>query len=51
MNKKTIYEQPTAELFVVRFEKNILSDGKWDNSIKEGSKWSSDDPEDGYGLE
>lgn len=50
MNKKQLYETPQAELIVVRFEENIMSDGSWDNSIKKGSVWS-DDPDDGYGLE
>ncbi|MBQ3766048.1 MAG: hypothetical protein II874_04855 [Bacteroidales bacterium] len=50
MNKKIYLEAPQAELIVVRFEDNILS-GKWDDSIKPGTTWSTDDPEDGYGLE
>lgn len=49
--KKKYYENPESELITVRFEENIMSDGTWDNSIKKGSTWSSDDPEDGYGLE
>ena len=53
MNKKLLYSAPEAELLVVKFEENFLQspDGTWDNSIKGGSTWSSDDPEDGYGLE
>ncbi len=52
MNKKLLYSAPEAELLNVKFEENIMSpDGTWGNSIKEGSTWSADDPEDGYGLE
>ena len=52
MRKKQFYEAPEAELIVVRFEENIMSpNGSWDDSIKKGSTWSADDPEDGYGLE
>lgn len=52
MNKKLLYSAPEAELLIVKFEENIMSpDGTWGNSIKEGSTWSTDDPEDGYGLE
>ena len=53
MKKKLLYSAPEAELLVVRFEENFLTspDGSWDKSIKEGSTWSTDDPEDGYGLE
>ncbi|MBQ9193285.1 MAG: hypothetical protein IJ156_06155 [Bacteroidales bacterium] len=50
MKKKTLYDAPEAELLVVRFERNILS-GEWDNSIRKGTNWSSDEPEDGYGLD
>ena len=51
MKKKLLYEVPETELILVKFEENIMSDGTWDNSIRKGSTWSSDDPEDGYGLE
>ena len=51
MTKKQLYETPEAEVLVVKIERNILSDGTWDGSIKQGSQWSSDNPEDGYGLE
>ncbi len=52
MNKKH-YENPESELIVVRIEGNFCQspDGTWDNSLKEGSTWSTDDPDDGYGLE
>ena len=52
MIKKT-YENPKSELITVRFEENFCTspNGSWDDSIKRGSIWSTDDPEDGYGLE
>ena len=52
MNKKLTYEQPSCDLFVVRFEEGVLTgspDGTWNNSIKQGSTWGS--TEDDYGLE
>ena len=45
MNKKTIYEQPTAELFVVRFEENILSG--WDDPATNNIVWGDDDTDNG----
>ena len=51
MTKKQLYETPEAEVLVVKIERNILSDGTWDNSIRKGSTWADGDPEDGYGLE
>ena len=48
--KRKVYEVPESELLEVRFEENILS-GKWDESIKPGTIWSEDDPDDEYGLE
>ena len=51
MNKKLVYEAPGAELILVRFEENIMSDGTWDNSIKKGTVWYGDAPEESYGLE
>lgn len=50
MNKR-IYEIPESEIISVKFEENIMSDGTWDNSIKKGTTWNGDAPEDGYGLE
>lgn len=52
MNKiKLDYEAPEVNTFVVNFEANLLagSDGSWDNSIKNGSTWNTDDED--YGLE
>ena len=48
---KKFYEIPESELIMVRFEENIMSDGTWDNSIKKGTTWNEDAPEDAYGLE
>ena len=48
---KKHYEFPESELITVRFEENIMSDGTWDNSIKKGTTWNEDAPEDAYGLE
>lgn len=51
MNKKLFYTAPTSKLFEVRMEGLIAAspDGSWDKSIKEGSKWGSDDED--YGME
>ena len=53
MNKKnSLYEAPTTNILVVRFEGALLTgspDGTWNNSIKKGSVWNQD--EDDYGLE
>ena len=51
MTKKQFYETPEAEVLVVKIERNILSDGTWDGSIKPGTTWSDDNPDDGYGLD
>ena len=50
--KKSLYEAPTTDVLVVRFEEGVLTgspDGTWNNSIKQGSTWGS--TEDDYGLE
>ena len=52
MMKKSFYVTPVTIALVVRFEGALLTgspDGTWDNSIKTGSKWGSND--DDYGLE
>ena len=52
MNKiKLEYEAPEVNTLEVKFEGNLLagSDGSWDNSIKNGSTWNTDDED--YGLE
>ena len=51
MNKKTIYEQPTAELFVVRFEKGFLEiSGGANYSDTPGGAGGDDSYDDGDGF-
>ena len=48
-NEKLLYEAPTAQTFVVRFEGMICtSPGAWDSAIVAGTNWGDDED---YGLE
>lgn len=51
MIQKHFYEAPEAELLVVKFERNVCSDGTWDGSIQQGTTWNPTIPNDYYGLE
>ena len=43
--KKKLYENPEAELLVVRFEENILSG--WDDPATKDIVWGDDDTDNG----
>ena len=48
MNKKHFYEAPEAELFVVRFEENIMSPTNgWDDPATSSSTWGDEDDDNG----
>ena len=51
MNKKLTYFAPETEVYVLQNEGCLCSspNGKWDDSIKSGTTWESNDDED-YGL-